>query len=202
MVEAPGTAPGSDGFITIAIYRHSCFQHPQYRELSADLQSLLRPEEKYFAEVSIDRFLVRHGSAQRIFSSKESIMSFQITVLYASIFTIMAIVLSNMVSSVRADANISILHRDNQKLALRMRRHGNFIESIPLAIILMGLVETQGIGSVWLHGMGVLLIAARLAHIFGLDAEKTMSPLRLAGGIGTQLAMVGAVGYLLWTLLF
>jgi len=23
MVEAPGTAPGSDGFITIAIYRHS-----------------------------------------------------------------------------------------------------------------------------------------------------------------------------------
>jgi hypothetical protein len=24
VVEAPGTAPGSDGFITTAIYRHSC----------------------------------------------------------------------------------------------------------------------------------------------------------------------------------
>ena len=32
-VEPPGTAPGSDGFITIAFYRHSrsCPQHPEYR---------------------------------------------------------------------------------------------------------------------------------------------------------------------------
>lgn len=32
MVEAPGTAPGSDGFITMAIYRHSCCQHGQYKD--------------------------------------------------------------------------------------------------------------------------------------------------------------------------
>ena len=28
MVEAPGTAPGSNGFITMAIYRHSRCRHP------------------------------------------------------------------------------------------------------------------------------------------------------------------------------
>jgi len=33
-VEAPGTAPGSDGFITIAVYRHSRPErrHAQYRD--------------------------------------------------------------------------------------------------------------------------------------------------------------------------
>lgn len=129
-------------------------------------------------------------------------MSFQITALYASFFAIMAIVLSNMVSSVRTASGISILHQDNMKLAVRMRRHGNFIESVPMAIILMGLVEVQGIAPVWVHAMGLVLIAARLAHAFGLNVENPISPLRLAGGIGTQLAMVSAVGYLLWAFLF
>jgi hypothetical protein len=31
MVEAPGTAPGSDGFITMAIYRHSRCRQDLYR---------------------------------------------------------------------------------------------------------------------------------------------------------------------------
>ena len=32
MVEAPGTAPGSNGFITMAVYRHSRCRHGQYRD--------------------------------------------------------------------------------------------------------------------------------------------------------------------------
>ncbi len=39
MVEAPGTAPGSDGFIPIAIYRHSRCRHTQYRVFGAKMQS-------------------------------------------------------------------------------------------------------------------------------------------------------------------
>lgn len=38
MVEAPGTAPGSDGFIPIAIYRHSSCEHPEYRACAKALQ--------------------------------------------------------------------------------------------------------------------------------------------------------------------
>jgi hypothetical protein len=38
MVEAPGTAPGSDGFITIAIYRHSRCRQALYRPSRWGLQ--------------------------------------------------------------------------------------------------------------------------------------------------------------------
>ena len=40
MVEAPGTAPGSDGFITIAIYRHSRCRHAQYRRWCEGMQMM------------------------------------------------------------------------------------------------------------------------------------------------------------------
>jgi hypothetical protein len=39
-VEAPGTAPGSDGFIPIAVYRHSrpCGQQNQYKVANPELK--------------------------------------------------------------------------------------------------------------------------------------------------------------------
>lgn len=125
-------------------------------------------------------------------------MSFQITALYASIFAIMMIVLANMVSAMRTDSNISILHGDNMLLALRMRRHGNFIENIPMALIMMMLIESQGASVFWLHLMGIILVVARVLHVIGIDAERTISPLRLMGGIATQLCLVSAAGFLIF----
>jgi uncharacterized protein len=46
--------------------------------------------------------------------------------------------------------------------------------------------------------MGIVFLAARAAHLAGLSVDKVTAPLRLAGGIGTQLTMLGAVTYLLW----
>jgi hypothetical protein len=34
VVEAPGTAPGSDKFIAAVIYRHSRFRQPKYRTVA------------------------------------------------------------------------------------------------------------------------------------------------------------------------
>ena len=51
MVEAPGTAPGSDGFITIAIYRHSPCGQELYRRFNgwAQMVVALRRERLYLA---------------------------------------------------------------------------------------------------------------------------------------------------------
>lgn len=127
-------------------------------------------------------------------------MAFQVTALYASFFTILVIILSNIVSAKRSNAGISILHGDDLDLALWVRRHGNLVENIVLALILMGLCEARGMPPVWLHAMGILLLVARILHVIGLDAHRVMSPVRLAGGIGTQAAMLGAVAYLIWSL--
>jgi uncharacterized membrane protein YecN with MAPEG domain len=124
-------------------------------------------------------------------------MTFHITALYASLVAIGVIVLANIVSASRGRARISILHGDDLGLALAIRRHGNLIENAPLMLILMALCEAGGLAAPWLHAIGILFLAARAAHAVGLSADQPMALLRLAGGIGTQLAMLGAVGYLL-----
>jgi uncharacterized membrane protein YecN with MAPEG domain len=126
-------------------------------------------------------------------------VNFQATALYASILTIVVIVLANIVSAKRGRSGISILHGDDLDLALWMRRHGNLLENLPLALLLMALCEARGLAPFWLHVMGITLLLARSLHIAGLDAANTKSPLRIAGGAGTQLSMLGAVGYLLWS---
>jgi uncharacterized membrane protein YecN with MAPEG domain len=126
-------------------------------------------------------------------------MSFQVTAIYASILTVWMIALANVVSAKRGQTGISILHGDNKELALWIRRHGNLAENLAVALLLMALCEARGLSSEWLHAMGVLLVIARVAHAIGLDPARPAAPLRLAGGIGTQLAMLGAVVYLVWS---
>jgi uncharacterized membrane protein YecN with MAPEG domain len=127
-------------------------------------------------------------------------VNFQATALYASILTVLVIILANIVSAKRGGAGISILHGDNLDLAVWMRRHGNLVENLPLALLLMALCEARGLTPFWLNAMGITLVVARLLHLVGLDATNPKSPLRIAGGVGTQLAMAGAVGYLVWSL--
>jgi len=126
-------------------------------------------------------------------------MAFHITALYAALFTLGFIVLANIVSAKRGRTGISILHGDNLDLALWIRRHGNLAENLPLALLLMGLCEANGLAAGWLHAMGIVLVLARLSHVMGLAVDRPAAPLRIIGSVGTQIAMLGAAGYLFWT---
>lgn len=125
-------------------------------------------------------------------------MTFHITALYASLVALGVVILANIVSAKRGGAKISILHGDNLDLALAIRRHGNLVENAPLMLILMGLCEANGLAATWLHAMGIVFIVARLAHVAGLSVDNPTAPLRILGGVGTQAAMLGALGTLLW----
>ena len=120
-------------------------------------------------------------------------MQLEITSLYAAVATILFLVLTYRTIIMRANKKISILHNGDMDLALRMRQHGNFIENVPLALILMGIVEIQGAGNVWLHTIGILLIVARIMHPIGLKIENPAHPLRILGGLGTHAALLIAV---------
>ena len=126
-------------------------------------------------------------------------MTLHITALYASILVLAVIGLANVVSAKRGKAGVSILHGDDLDLALWMRRHGNLVENLPLALILMGLCEVNGLGAPWLHVMGIALIVVRASHLLGLSIDRPAAPLRIIGGAGTQLAMLGAIGFLIWS---
>ncbi|MFO1033921.1 MAG: MAPEG family protein [Hyphomicrobiales bacterium] len=107
------------------------------------------------------------------------------------------VALSAHVSMLRAKTNISIGDGGNTSLALRIRRHGNFIENVPMALLLMALAELLGTGSLWLHAAGLLLLVGRLFHALGLNVTQPASPLRIAGGSMTTLATLIAAGNIL-----
>jgi uncharacterized protein len=121
----------------------------------------------------------------------------QITSIYAAVLAIIMIALSSHVSAQRGKANVSILDGGNSELQLRIRRHGNFVENVPMALLVMLLAELDGVGATWIHAAGVLLIVGRILHAIGLRADKATA-LRLAGGVSSTLAVLLMVGNILF----
>ncbi len=125
-------------------------------------------------------------------------MMFAITALYAAILVAIGIYLMFKVGAMRGKAGIWILHGDNMELATAIRRHGNFTEQVPLALILMGVVEANGGNHILLHVLGVILVLARIAHPIGLRHDGSSQPLRAVGAIGTLLVTIILGGVALW----
>lgn len=123
-----------------------------------------------------------------------------VTLLYASMFTLFALVLSFRAGSFRGNAQISVLFGEppNMELAQRVRVHQNFLEYVPLILILFGLLEASGVSRMFLYVMGDLLIVARIAHAIGLRHDNIQHIGRLVGAGGTALITVVTAGYGLW----
>ena len=100
---------------------------------------------------------------------------------------------------VRIRGSEKIIHGDggNALLMRRMRAQANFIENVPLTLILIGLIEASGKGGQWLAYAGGIYLLARVAHGFGMDAEGANAA--RAGGmllsllIQVALAVVGVL---------
>jgi len=121
-----------------------------------------------------------------------------ITAFYAGLLALIVIVLGAVIGPMRLRTNISILHGDNMELATAVRRHGNFIESVPFALILMGFLELNGASPGILHGLGIALVLARIAHPIGLKHDNPRHPLRGLGAGVTVLVTLIAALMLIW----
>lgn len=121
-----------------------------------------------------------------------------ITAIYAAAMVAISIWLGFQVGSFRGKTGISILHGDNMELAEKIRRHGNFTENVPLALILMAIIELNGAGATLLHVLGIGLIAVRIAHPLGLHHDNMRHPLRAVGAGGTLLITVVMAGTAVW----
>ena len=127
-------------------------------------------------------------------------MSLPITLFYAGFFAIFALVLSFRAGIYRGTAKASILYGDpiNWELAQRVRVHQNFLEYVPLMLIMMGLIEANGGPDMYLYVAGDLLVLARIAHAIGLKHDDMANKWRAVGAGGTALITVVTAGYALW----
>ncbi|MFK7958226.1 MAG: MAPEG family protein [Lysobacterales bacterium] len=125
-------------------------------------------------------------------------MALPVTALYAAVLALIMLVLSFATGGSRAKHKISLGDGGHPELLAAIRRHGNAVEYVPMAVILLGLLEANGTGNSWLHGLGAALVVSRIAHPIGLSASRMVHPLRIIGTAGTSLVTVIAAGYALW----
>jgi len=117
-------------------------------------------------------------------------MTLQITMFYAIPLAVLFLALWTLTTMARSRADVSIGHGEDAALHEWIRRHGNFTEWVPMVLILMALAELNGLGAPWLHAAGILLVAGRLVHPFGLRADRALTAGRIVGNSAPFLAVV------------
>jgi uncharacterized membrane protein YecN with MAPEG domain len=113
-----------------------------------------------------------------------------ITALYAGLLGLMSIAVALPAGRMRSEKGISVGDGGDIDLVLAMRRHANFVEFVPLALILIALLELNGVGGMVIHAFGASLVVFRICHAIGLDAHQISSPLRGIGAGGSTLVVV------------
>ncbi len=129
-------------------------------------------------------------------------MTLHATSLYAALLGALLIYLSINVIKARRNARVSVGDGGDDALLRAIRTQGNFVEYTPLTVILIALIEGNGL-PVWLvHGLGVLLVAGRCLHAFGLAPGDGKMALRVRGMQLTFLVIALAatinLGWFVW----
>jgi len=93
-----------------------------------------------------------------------------VTPIYAGLLALLFVSLSFRVIGGRLKHKVSLGDGDDKDMTKRMRVQANFVEYAPLGIILLAMAELQGM-PIWLvHLFGLMLLAGRCIHAYGLGS--------------------------------
>ena len=113
-----------------------------------------------------------------------------ITLLYAALCTLLVLALAGRVVAYRLTHKVGLGDGGHGDLQRRIRAHANAVEYLPLALLLLGGMELNGVDDAVIHGFGITLFVSRLLHAWGLSRHAGTSIGRFAGTGLTLLLMV------------
>jgi uncharacterized membrane protein YecN with MAPEG domain len=121
-------------------------------------------------------------------------MAFTITLFYAGVLTLVYLALSVQVVRLRRSLQVGLGTGGHEVLDRATRAHANFGEYVPLALLLIALLEAGTAAPAWLlHLLGLMLFFGRVMHGFlGLNRRSGYSPGRFWGTCLTWLVFVAA----------
>jgi uncharacterized membrane protein YecN with MAPEG domain len=118
---------------------------------------------------------------------------------YAALFAIMLVALSIRVANTRREMQVPVGDAGNIVLRRRIRVQGNFTEYVPMALILFIFVEWQGWPRWLVHGLCLVLLAARIGHAYGVAQEPEDIRFRATCMATTALLLLIAAAVLLYS---
>ena len=111
-----------------------------------------------------------------------------VTLVTASILALICMVLAARVMHGRVKYRVAMGDADNAEMVVRMRTHANFVEYVPLILILMGILEISEANPMVLMTIGGLLVIFRVMHAFGMP-RPVPNIWRAGGALGTYLIL-------------
>jgi uncharacterized membrane protein YecN with MAPEG domain len=124
-----------------------------------------------------------------------------VTSLYAALSAVMLIVLAGLVVRARWATRTALGTGSDPRMERAVRVHANFVEYVPMALLLLLLAELNGLAPAALHAAGTVLLVSRALHAWGLSRESARSFGRFWGTLGTWLTVLALAVTLLVTAL-
>lgn len=117
---------------------------------------------------------------------------------YAALLGLMFVFLSAYVIKGRFKYGVAIGDGGSQPMLQRIRMHANFAEYVPIALLLLLMVDFYRYGPLLVHILGATLVVARIFHAWGLNGSSGTSKGRVIGASLTLLVIAICALLLIW----
>jgi len=114
-------------------------------------------------------------------------MMLTITPIYAALNIMLAVALTYLVVHHRIENQVAMGDGGHTELGRAIRAHGNLSENAPFALLLLAMVEWNGLPGWQVHALAGAFTVARLAHAYGV-LTATMTP-RSMGALFTTIVL-------------
>ena len=104
-----------------------------------------------------------------------------VTPFYAALIALLFVALSIRTLRLRHRFKVAIGPGEEPMLERAMRVHANFAEYVPIALLLVLFVELTTRNEILVHALGVLLIAGRSLHAYGVSQVRENFRYRVSG---------------------
>ena len=115
-----------------------------------------------------------------------------ITLFYAGLSALILLGLSAQVVALRRKHQVGIGTGSINTLERAVRAQANFTEYVPLALVLIALLELAGLTGWAIHALGAALVIARVLHALGLNRSAGTSMGRFVGTLLTWVILLVA----------
>ena len=138
------------------------------------------------------------AAARRADNQRGSDMHIAITALYAGILALFVVALGMNVTRHRVKLQVPLGDGGNPEMLRMIRLHGNAIEYIPLAVLLMLIYEINGGWPLAMHAAGIALVVGRILQTWGMWGTEIPSFGRGAGQTLTWVSIAALAVLNLW----
>ena len=114
----------------------------------------------------------------------------KVTLLFAALHVLLVLALAGPIARPRHAHKVGLGDGGDKLLARKIRVHGNFTEYVPLALLVLALLEACGLAAAAVWGFGGVLLLGRLLHAAGLSGSGGYSKGRFWGTALTWLSLL------------